>query len=277
MAASTKNRVSSKLLFIINALIFIFIFAPLVIVVIQSFTNENHMGFPPESYGVRWYAYVMTDDDWQNSFMNSLIVASIVAPLSMIVGGMAALGLDRSDFRGKQAVFSYLIAPMVLPHIVLGMALFRIGLFLDTSEGFALNATDSLWFYVVAHTTITIPYAIITIGASLQTLDRNLEEAAQILGASYFKTIFFITIPLIKSGLIGAFIFSFIISFDEFIVTYFLATFNQTLPIQIYSTLMFQLEPSIASISTLMLALTALLTLLLMSRGQLVSFGKIIK
>ena len=265
------------MLFIINALIFIFIFAPLVIVVIQSFTNENHMGFPPESYGVRWYAYVMTDDDWQNSFMNSLIVASIVAPLSMIVGGMAALGLDRSDFRGKQAVFSYLIAPMVLPHIVLGMALFRIGLFLDTSEGFALNATDSLWFYVVAHTTITIPYAIITIGASLQTLDRNLEEAAQILGASYFKTIFFITIPLIKSGLIGAFIFSFIISFDEFIVTYFLATFNQTLPIQIYSTLMFQLEPSIASISTLMLALTALLTLVLMSRGQLVSFGKIIK
>jgi putative spermidine/putrescine transport system permease protein len=129
----------------------------------------------------------------------------------------------------------------------------------------------------VAHTTITIPYAIITIGASLQTLDRNLEEAAQILGASYFKTIFFITIPLIKSGLIGAFIFSFIISFDEFIVTYFLATFNQTLPIQIYSTLMFQLEPSIASISTLMLALTALLTLVLMSRGQLVSFGKIIK
>ena len=277
MLGGTRMRLSTALLFIVNALIFIFIFAPLVIVVIQGFTNESHMGFPPDSYGFRWYEYVLTDNDWQNSFKNSLIVAAIVAPLSTVVGGMAALGLDRSVFRGRQAVFAYLIAPMVLPHIVLGMALFRIALFLDSPGGLGIGATDSLWYYVVAHTTITVPYAIITIGASLQTLDRNLEEAAQILGAGYFRRIFFITVPLVKSGLIGAFVFSFIISFDEFIITYFLATFNQTLPIQIFSTLMFQLEPSIASISTLMLALTALLTLILMSRGQIVSFGKVIK
>ena len=162
-----------------------------------------------------------------------------------------------------------MISPMVLPHIVLGLGLFKIAL--------QLNISDSLWAFVPAHLTITIPFVIVTVGASLQTFNISLEEAARSLGASKFWAVWYITLPIISPGLIAGAIFSFIISFDEFIITFFLATFQRTLPLEMFSTLMYQVKPSIAAVSALTLAITAILTLVLMFRGQVVGGGKIIK
>ncbi len=254
---------------LVTALVMLFLTVPLFILVIQSFTSASFLSFPPPGYGVRWYQEVLTADDWRDALTLSLIVAVIVAPLALVIGTLAALGLDRGPLQRKRAFFAFLISPMVLPHVVLGLAMFRLALF--------GNLVDTIPAYVLAHLTITVPYVLITVGASLQSFDLALEEAARSLGASPLRALWHVTLPVIKPGLIGGGIFAFIVSFDEFIITYFLATFELTLPLQIFSTLMFQVEPSIAAVSTLMLAATALLTALLMTRGQVVSGGKVIR
>jgi ABC-type spermidine/putrescine transport system permease subunit II len=140
-----------------------------------------------------------------------------------------------------------------------------------------LDIDDSMLAYIPAHLTITIPFVIISVGASLQTFEVTLEEAARSLGASRFWAVWYITLPIIRPGLVAGAIFSFIISFDEFIITFFLTTFQRTLPIEMFSTLMYQVKPSIAAVSTLTLAVTAFLTAMLMLRGQITSGDKVIK
>jgi len=169
----------------------------------------------------------------------------------------------------KHGLQTIMIAPMVLPHIVLGLGLFKMALQLDID--------DSMLAYIPAHLTITIPFVIISVGASLQTFEQSLEEAARSLGANRFWAVWYITLPIIQPALIAGGIFSFIISFDEFIITFFLTTFQRTLPIEMFSTLMYQVKPSIAAVSTLTLAVTAFLTAMLILRGQVTSGDKVIK
>lgn len=247
----------------------VFLMAPLMIMVIQSFTNASYLSFPPPGYGVRWYLEVFHSQNWQDALGLSFLLAAVVTPLSVVIGTCAALGLDRGPLRGRREMFALLISPMILPHIVLGLGIFRVALYLGVS--------DSLLAFVPAHLTITVPFVIVTVGASLKSFDIGLEEAARSLGASPLKALWYVTLPTIRPGLIAGVIFSFIISFDEFIITFFLSTFKVTLPLQIFSTLMYQVKPSIAAVSTLMLVLTALLTTFLMMRGQVVAGGKVLR
>ena len=140
-----------------------------------------------------------------------------------------------------------------------------------------LDIDDSMLAYIPAHLTITIPFVIISVGASLQTFEVSLEEAARSLGASRFWAVWYITLPIISPALVAGAIFSFIISFDEFIITFFLTTFERTLPIEMFTTLMYQVRPSIAAVSTLTLAVTAFLTAMLILTGQITSADKVIK
>lgn len=247
----------------------VFLTGPLLILAVQSFTNASYLSFPPPEYGIRWYVEIFHAEDWREAMGLSFLVATIVTPLSLVIGTMAALALDRGPLKGRRGLYMLLISPMVLPHLVLGLGIFRIALY--------LNIDDSLLSFVPAHLTITIPFVVITVGASLKTFDRTLEEAARSLGASPLRTLWHITLPTIRPGLIAGGVFSFIISFDEFIITFFLATYNQTLPLQIFSTLMYQVKPSIAAVSTLTLMVTAFLTALLMTRGQVVSGGRVVR
>ncbi len=254
---------------LVTLLAVIFLLAPLVILTIQSFTAASYLSFPPPSYGVRWYIEVFESQDWRNSLMLSFVLGLIVTPLSLIMGTMAALGLNRGPLRGRRELYALLISPMVLPHIVLGLGIFRIAL--------ELGISDSFWSFIPAHLTITVPFVVVTVTASLQTFDISLEEAARSLGASPLRALWHVTFPVIAPGLIGGGIFSFIISFDEFIITFFLSTFKLTLPLQIFSTLMYQVKPSIAAVSTLMLVITALLTTVLLFRGQVVSGSRVVR
>jgi putative spermidine/putrescine transport system permease protein len=269
MSDSLDSRWPRILTGIIAAAVLVFLTGPLVVVVIQSFTAESYLSFPPPRFGVRWYVDVFQAEEWRQGFVLSLIIGLIVTPLTLIIGTAAALGLDRGPLRGKQALYALLISPMVLPHIVLGLGIFRIAL--------QLQISDSLWSYVPAHLTITVPFVVVTVGASLRSFDIGLEEAARSLGASPFRALWHVTLPVIRPGLIAGGVFSFIISFDEFIITFFLASYDLTLPLVIFSTLMYQVKPSIAAVSALTIAVTALLTALLMTRGQVVSGGKIVR
>jgi putative spermidine/putrescine transport system permease protein len=130
---------------------------------------------------------------------------------------------------------------------------------------------------VLGHLTIAIPYVLITVGASLNGLDRTLEEAATSLGATSWSVLYHVILPGIRSGILAGAIFAFIASFDEFILAYFLVTYRLTLPLQIFSTLSFELSPSIAAASSLALMFSALLTALMIVRGQIVAGGKVIR
>ena len=254
---------------IVTLLAMIFLGVPLVMLVIQSLTNDSFLQFPPQSFGVRWYEYVAQQEDWRLAAGRSLLVAFIVTPLAVVFGTMAAFGLDRGPAAGRRAIYSFLIAPLILPHLVLALGMLRLAL--------VVGLEDTTFSLVMGLLTIALPYVVITVGASLSTLDRTQEEAAQSLGANGWQVFWNVVLPGIRPGILAGFIFAFITSFDEFIVSYFLVTFQFTLPLQIFSSLSFQVDPSIAAVSTIALALSALLTAIILSKGQVVSGGKAIK
>jgi putative spermidine/putrescine transport system permease protein len=260
---SDSGFLDSRFVGVVALAIMLFLIAPQLVLVVQSFTAEDYLSFPPRMFGLRWYRHILTDDVWRQAFLTSLLVAGLATPLGLILGASAAFALDRGPLRGRRLTRAVLISPMVLPHIVLGLALYRVFL--------AVALDDTVLGFLVAHLLLVIPYVVVTVGASLQTLDPSLEEAAESLGASAFGAFWHITLPGIAPGLLAGAIFAFITSFDEFIVTYFLASRNVTVPLQIFGSLSYQLDPSIAAVSGLTLFVTAALSVVLVLRGQFAS------
>lgn len=269
MDYANHNRLGARLLAGAGVLTAVFLLLPLVILTIQSFTAQSYLAFPPPVYGIRWYKEVFASPEWREAASTSLLIAATTTPLAVVFGTLAALGLDRGPMRGRRAMYAFAISPLTLPHLILGLGLLQVAL--------RLGIDDTFWAFVPAHLTVTIPFVIISVGASLQTFDRRLEAAAQSLGASPWRAFWHVTLPIIKPGIVGGAIFAFITSFDEFIITYFLAIYTKTLPIEIFSSLMYQVSPSIAAISVLTLALSALLLVILIARGQVIGGGTIVK
>lgn len=243
-----------------------FLIVPQVILLVQSFTAETYLSFPPRSFGIRWYGHVLTDEGWRRAFLTSLGVATAATPLALMIGTAVAVGLDRGPRRGRRVMSAFFVSPMVLPHVVLGLALYRV--FLSA----ALD--DTVQGFVLAHLLLGVPYVVITVGASLQTFDRSIEEAAKSLGAKPLRAFVEVTLPAIAPGLLAGAIFAFITSFDEFIVTYFLASRQTTIPIQIFGSLSYQIEPSIAAVSGLTLIVTMTLSALLVVKGRFGAAGR---
>ncbi|MFG1343386.1 ABC transporter permease [Xanthobacter autotrophicus DSM 431] len=241
--------------------VMVFLVLPQVILLIQSFTAEDYLSFPPKAFGLRWYAAIFQDETWRKALGTSLLIAVLVTPLAVVIGTAAAIGLDRGPMKMRKAMRTALVSPMILPHVVLGMAIYRVFL--------PIRFDDTISGFLIAHLVLCVPYVIVTVGASLQGMDRSLEQAAQSLGASMPVALWRVVLPLIRPGLIAGAVFAFITSFDEFIVTYFLASRQTTAPIQIFSSLSYQLEPSIAAVSGLTLVVTAALSGLLILRGSM--------
>lgn len=241
--------------------VMMFLVLPQVILLIQSFTAEDYLSFPPKAFGLRWYAAIFQDETWRKALGTSLLIAVLVTPLAVVIGTAAAIGLDRGPMKMRKAMRTALVSPMILPHVVLGMAIYRVFL--------PIRFDDTISGFLIAHLVLCVPYVIVTVGASLQGMDRSLEQAAQSLGASMPVALWRVVLPLIRPGLIAGAVFAFITSFDEFIVTYFLASRQTTAPIQIFSSLSYQLEPSIAAVSGLTLVVTAALSGLLILRGSM--------
>ncbi|QEL25094.1 ABC transporter permease [Bosea sp. F3-2] len=243
-----------------------FLILPQLILLIQSFTIEDYLSFPPKAFGFRWYAYIFHDETWLKALGTSLLIAALATPLAVVIGTAAAIGLDRGPSCMRKIVRTALISPMILPHVVLGMAIYRVFL--------PIRFDDTVTGFLVAHLVLCVPYVVVTVGASLQAMDRSLEQAAMSLGASLPTALWRVVLPLARPGIIAGAVFAFITSFDEFIVTYFLASRQTTAPIQIFSSLSYQLEPSIAAVSGLTLVITVALSGLLVLRGSLVGSAR---
>lgn len=233
----------------------LFLLAPIIVVVIGSFSDRAYLVFPPTGFSLRWYAQFFASREFVTSALISLKLATAAMTLSTLIGIMAALAMARQRGYHAEWLQALFAAPLMVPGIVTGIAM----LFYFSQVGLA-NTLTSL---VLAHVVLTLPFVVRIVLAGLQALDRSVEEAARSLGAGRLVTTLTITLPLIKANVFAAAVFAFIISLDEVVVTLFLASPRlTTLPVRIYNYIEYTSDPSIAAISTILIAGTVGVVLL---------------
>lgn len=236
-----------------------FLLVPLLIIVPLSFTDAQSFAFPPTGWSTRWYERFFADPLWWRSLINSAQIAAQVMLLATALGTMAAIGLSRRRSRLAGLLNGFLLAPQIIPVVVLAFGIFAV--FLQ----WRLQGTVA--GFVLAHTVLAIPLVLIPILARLRSFDRNMERAAASLGASGFTTFRLVTIPLIAPGIFTGMIFAFAISFDETVIALFLSSARlRTLPVRMYESVTVEVDPTIAAASTLIL----LVTFILLAISQLV-------
>ena len=238
------------------ALVLLFLVLPILVIVPLSFNSGSFLVYPLQGLSMRWYADFFTSAEWMRSLTNSMIVAPAATLLAMIFGTLAAIGLTRGEFRGKALVMSLLISPMVAPVVIVGVASY---LFFAP-----LGLGNSYISLILVHAVLGVPFVIITVSATLQGFNYNLVRAAASMGASPLLAFRKITLPLIAPGVISGALFAFATSFDEVVVTLFLAGPEQaTLPRQMFSGIRENLSPTIAAAATLLIAFSIIMLLTL--------------
>jgi len=233
-------------------LLYLFLLAPILVVVPLSFSNDNYITFPPQSWGVRWYAEMLHHETLIQAFWISLGIASVVTVLSLLAGIPAAYAIRRYQFRGREAVLNLFTAPLLLPSIVLGLAILLVFVRLEL-----LGTFTGL---VIAHLIVTTPYVIRIMITAFSTLPPSVEEAATMLGASPFTVFRRITLPLMMPGLVASAALSFLLSFDEVVISLFITGPRMTtLPVEIFNYVESRTDPMTASISVVLIAATLLI------------------
>lgn len=234
---------------ILVVLLYIFLLGPILIVVPLSFSNDTYLTFPPESWGIRWYGAMFHHQRMTDAFLVSLAIASIVTVLSLVAGIPAAYCLARERFTGRDALLNLFTAPLLLPTIVLGLSILLVFV--------RLNLLGTYHGIVIAHLIVTTPYVIRIMITSFTTLPAYVEEAAKTLGASPLVVFRKITLPLVLPGFVASAALSFLLSFDEVIISLFLTGPRlTTLPVEIYNYVESQTDPMAASISVVLVSAT---------------------
>lgn len=229
-----------------------FLLLPTLFVVPVSFTAGNFMSFPPEGLSLRWYRLYAESPTWWDATWRSLSVAFMTAALCTVLGTAAAIVLTRQKLRGRGAIMSLILAPLILPRIITAVALFylfaRLGL-VGTQLGLVLG-----------HTALAVPSVVITTMAVLRGFDLRQEQAAWSLGANRWKAFYHVTLPQIRPGLIAAFLFAFVTSFDDLTVALFVSGGSTaTLPKQMWNDLLLQVNPTLAAVSTIVLLIATVI------------------
>jgi spermidine/putrescine transport system permease protein len=245
-ANSRSNR--APLLSIYAALVFAFVYLPIVVLIIYSFNRDGVGGFPPRHFTFDWYRQLFADAPIWDAAENSLIVAVGSVALALTLGLLAALALDRANFPGKALFRRLVLLPLILPGIITGLSL----LMFAVLAGFQRSLT--LVFF--GHGTALISVATTELFAGLQKLDRAQEEASLDLGATPWQTFWRVTIPNLKLSLIAAGLLIFTLSMDEIAVTFFLIGSENTLPLEIWGRLRRGITPEINAVSTLIFAVS---------------------
>lgn len=236
-------------------LILAFILAPILVTVAVSFTTAAYLAFPPIGFTLEWFGRALENREFSDGLLLSLKLALLATIGSVVLGTAGAIGLARGTFPGKSAIVALLLSPLVFPMLVTGIA------FLQFFN--ALHFRGVFWQLVIAHIVITLPYVMRTVMASLQMLDERLEAASRILGAGPFETMFKVTIPLVANGIVAGAVFAFVTSFDNFPVSMWLVNAEyRTLPLTLFALIERFLDPSIAAISSLTIAFSLVLAIL---------------
>ena len=236
--------------------VYVLLLAPLVVVITVSFGSTPTFDFPPKGLTLRWYRAFFASEMFVRSFFRvSQVVGLLTALVATVVGTLSAIGLVRLHFRGRNAIETFFLSPLLVPHILLGAAVY---LYLAR-----LAWPTSSMTLLVGHIVIATPYVIRCVTAGLVGMDPRLEEAAMSLGASRPQAFIKVTLPLLRSSLVTGAVFAFIISFSDINLALFLAGANApSLPVQIFSQIQFEADPSIAAASALQIVIVGGLILL---------------
>jgi spermidine/putrescine transport system permease protein len=233
------------------ALVIVFLYAPIAILVIFSFNKGSVPTFPLSGFTLHWYHQFLTNSDMQAALETSGIVAAVSSVIAVGLGILASIGLSRSRFRGKGFVTTLVLVPLVVPLVVLGISL----LLLFHVLGIQL----SILTIVIGHVVISLPYTVLILMPRLGQIDASLAEAAYDLGAGPLTTFRRVTLPLILPAVVSALLVAFTTSFDEYAVASFLAGPRQTFPIFLYSALRFPSQlPQVIAVAVVVICLTVL-------------------
>jgi putative spermidine/putrescine transport system permease protein len=238
------------------ALLSVYLVAPIVVVVVAAFTAADFIMFPPSGFSLKWFEKVLRDPDFIRPLWNSLRLGVVATAVSSVLALPAAIALVRGALPGRRALETLLLAPLTVPTIILAVGLLffaaRIGL------------TNSFAALLAGHVVITVPYMLRTVLGVYAGMNRDVEEAAQVLGANPWRVAWHITLPGIRPGIIAGAIFSFLMSFDEVAVALLLTNSDTTtLPVSILSYLVYNYDPAVAAISTIQIAIVIAALLLL--------------
>ena len=244
--------------------VLLFLIAPVVIIVIVSFSGADYLTFPPPYLSLRWYQRFLGTPSWREAIAVSTKVAVLTMVFATTLGLLAALALVRGRFRGKGAIYALLLSPMIVPTVITAIGLYFFFV--------RLKATGSILAMALGHTVLALPVVVIIMAAALQGFDMRLEQAALSLGASRLTALRRITLPLILPGLLSAALFAFLTSFDELLIPLFLSGVEaQTLTVRIWNSLLLEVDPTIAAVSSFLIGVTAVVlgaSALLRGRGD---------
>lgn len=261
-ASETQIPHSRRLwLYGLSGLIMLLLVAPTLIVVPMSFSDSQYLEFPPETWSTRWYEHYIGSPEWMAATLTSLKAAFLTMLAATPFGVLAAYGLHSSNFRFGRLIFVLLLTPMMVPLILIAIGAFYVYV--------KLQILHSLAGLVLAHTLLALPLVVIVTGSALKSYDMNQELAARSLGAPRWKAFLTVTLPQIRFAVITSALLSFLTSFDEVVVAMFISGGdNATLTRNMFNALRDQIDPTIASISTIMIIITSLLMVLAQLFGR---------
>jgi putative spermidine/putrescine transport system permease protein len=234
-----------------HTLFVIFILAPLVMVCAVAFTSQGYITLPKDGLSLRWFYAILENPRFMEAFYFSLGLGLVSATLAIVLAIPSSLALARFRFPGREALMAFFLSPLMIPHVVLGLAFLRF----FTSIGVAGTYAG----LVIAHTIVVIPYALRLVLASATGMDPALERAALSLGASRWITFRRIVLPLIMPGVVSGWVIAFITSFDELTMSIFIASpSTTTLPVRIFLQIEDTIDPLVTAVSAALIYMTVI-------------------
>ena len=256
--SDTQIKLASRLwLYVISSIILFLLIVPSLIVIPMSFSDSQYLEFPPKNFSLRWYENYFFSwkvengfNDWMAATRTSLLVAVLTIFVATPIGTLAAYGLTNSSARVRSILFPIMISPMMVPIILVAIGLFYFYV--------QFNMVNSIPGLVLGHSLVAMPLVLIIVLSALKNYDMNQEKVARSLGASRSRAFIEITLPQIKFSLVSAGLISFLTSFDEIIISLFVAGGdNSTITRSMFLALRDQIDPTIAAISTILIIISS--------------------
>nr|CAD6596649.1 ABC transporter permease [Rhizobium sp. Khangiran2] len=239
-------------------LVYVFLLLPIIIVLPIAFGPTNGIAFPPPNYSLDLFRLFFSSPDWINPLLQSMKVAVASTVIVLLVGVPASYGLARFQFPGKAVIAGAMMSSLIIPTIVTAL-----GLYLYFSY---LRITGTTVALILGHVIFTMPYVLVMMIAGVHKLDQNLEFGAQLMGATRLRMFWTVVLPQLVPSLIGATLFAFLISFDEVVISWFLAgPTTATLPVKMYSAIKWEISPVIAAVSTMLTAISLVVCLIMVA------------
>lgn len=231
-------------------LIVLFLVFPIFIIIPLSFGTTDLLKFPPVDLGWRWYRTYFNDEVWMRATSLSFRIAAVAGVLSTLIGTLAVISLERHFKRMRAPMTYFITSPLIIPHIfiALGIFIFAIRNGLIGSEILVMGA----------HALVALPFVVMIVGASYRQIDPNLERAARVLGAGPLRAFFVATLPSLIPAVFAAFVFAFFVSFDELIISQFILSGTETLPMRIWADLQLDISPTVAAVASILVVVTTL-------------------